>query len=267
MDIQQRNNVHVVGTGAVTMVFAHGFGCDQHMWRLLAPQFEDRFRVLTFDLVGSGNSDLAAYDVQKYASLHGYVADLLEIIDAFAQGPVIFVGHSVSSMIGLLATIASPERFAAQIMIGPSPCYVNDADYTGGFMREDIDELLATVESNYLGWSSAMAPAIMGAPQQPELSVELTNSFCRTDPDIAKHFARVTFLSDHRADLPKSQVPALILQCSDDLIAPMSVGEYMHRMLPRSTLSVIENVGHCPHLSAPSASSAAMEAFLASLSH
>jgi sigma-B regulation protein RsbQ len=168
-------------------------------------------------------------------------------------------------MIGLLAGVAAPERFLAHVMIGPSPCYIDDGDYVGGFKRSDIDGLLETLESNYLGWSSAMAPAIMGAPEQPELGVELTNSFCRTDPAIAKHFARVTFLSDHRADLPKSQVPALVLQCSDDLIAPMAVGEYMHRVLPRSTLSVIDNVGHCPHLSAPSASSAAMEDFMASL--
>ncbi len=265
MDVQRRNHVHVTGAGPVTMVFIHGFGCDQNMWRLLAPQFADRYRILTYDLVGSGQSDLAAYDRNKYASLQGYAADLLEIVDQFAPGPVIVVGHSVSAMIGLLATIAAPERFIAQIMIGPSPCYINDGDYTGGFTRQDIDDLLATMESNYLGWSSAMAPAIMGAPTQPELGVELTNSFCRTDPEIAKHFARVTFLSDHRPDLPKSVVPTLILQCSQDLIAPLSVGEYLHHVLPRSTLSVIDNVGHCPHLSAPCASSASMEEFLSAL--
>ncbi len=265
MDIAKRNNVRVAGQGDVSMVFAHGFGCDQNMWRLLAPKFEDRFRVITFDLVGSGGSDLSAYDRDKYASLNGYASDLLEIMDAYARGPVIFVGHSVSAMSGLLATIAAPERFAAQIMVGPSPCYINDGDYIGGFSQADIDDLLATVESNYLGWSSAMAPVIMGAPEQPALGVELTNSFCRTDPEIAKHFARVTFCADHRDDLPKSSVPALILQCSDDLIAPTCVGEYMHRTLPRASLALIDNVGHCPHLSAPSASSAAMEDFLASL--
>ena len=267
MDVQRRNNVHVSGDGPVTMVFVHGFGCDQNMWRLLTPAFAQRYRILTLDLVGSGRSDLSAYDAEKYASLHGYVTDLLEVVERFAAGPVIFVGHSVSAMIGLLATIAAPERFLAQIMIGPSPCYVNDSDgsYIGGFSRQDIDELLTSVESNYLGWSSAMAPVIMGAPSQPELAVELTNSYCRTDPDIAKHFARVTFLSDHRADLPKSTVPALILQCSDDLIAPRSVGQYMQRVLPHSTLTIIDNVGHCPHLSSPCASSAAMEDFLAKL--
>jgi len=245
------------------MVFAHGFGCDQTMWRFLAPAYENRFRTVAFDLVGSGRSDLAAYDRDKYASLHGHADDLLEILDEFASGPVVFVGHSVSTMIGLLATIKAPERFAAQVMVGPSPCYINDGDYIGGFTREDIDELLETMDANYLGWSSSMAPVIMGAPNQPALGEELTSSFCRNDPEIAKHFARVTFLSDHRADLARSQVPALILQCSDDLIAPRPVGDYLHRHLPRSTLSVIQNVGHCPHMSAPADSSRAIDAFLA----
>jgi sigma-B regulation protein RsbQ len=264
MSVQRRNHVHVRGKGPRTMLFAHGFGCDQNMWRLLAKRFEDRFKLVLFDLVGSGNSDLAAYDKAKYGSLQGYADDVLEIMDEFAQGPVVFVGHSVSAMIGLLATIAAPERFAAQVMLGPSPCYINDGDYVGGFTRADIDGLLDTLESNFLGWSSTMAPAIMGAPGQPELGEELTNSFCRTDPDIAKHFARVTFLSDHRADLPRSPTPALIVQCSDDIIAPRSVGEYMHAAMPRSVLHVIENVGHCPHLSSPNASAGAMESFLAS---
>ena len=247
------------------MVFAHGFGCDQNMWRLLAPVFEDRYQVVLYDLVGSGRSDLSAYDRDKYASLHGHASDVLEIVDAVASGPVVFVGHSVSAMIGLLATVRAPERFAAQVMLGPSPCYVNDGDYEGGFTRADIEGLLDTLDANYLGWSSTMAPAIMGAPEQPELAVELTNSFCRTDPEIAKHFARVTFLGDHRADVARSPTPALIVQCSDDLIAPRSVGEFMARTLQRPTLRVIDNVGHCPHLSAPSASASAMEQFLARL--
>ena len=261
--VKNRNNVHVSGKGAATMVFAHGFGCDQTMWRFLAPAYEERFRTIEFDHVGSGRSDLSAYDRDKYGSLHGYADDLLEIIDEFASGPVIFVGHSVSTMIGLLATIKAPHKFSAQIMVGPSPCYINDGDYIGGFDREDIDELLETMDANYLGWSSNMAPVIMGAPDRPELGQELTNSFCRTDPEIAKHFARVTFLSDHRADLPKLQSPTLILQCSDDVIAPQAVGEYMKKTLPRAKLTVIENVGHCPHLSAPSASVSAIEDFLA----
>jgi sigma-B regulation protein RsbQ len=265
MSVKTRNNVRIAGEGegAATMVFAHGFGCDQTMWRFLAPAFEERFRTITFDLVGSGGSDLSAYDRAKYGSLHGYADDLLEILDEFASGPVVFVGHSVSTMIGLLATIKAPERFVAQVMVGPSPCYVNDGDYVGGFSREDIDELLETMDANYLGWSSSMAPAIMGAPNRPELRQELTDSFCRNDPEIAKHFARVTFLSDHRADLAHSTTPALILQCSEDLIAPRAVGDYLRQNLPNSTLHVIDNVGHCPHLSAPTASSEAIEVFLA----
>jgi sigma-B regulation protein RsbQ len=261
MDVLRRNNVHVSGDGAATLLFAHGFGCDQNMWRLLAPCFSDRFRVVTFDLVGSGQSDLTAYDRTKYASLQGYADDVLEIVDVAATGPVVFVGHSVSAMIGMLADLKRPT-FAGQIMIGPSPCYINQGDYIGGFERSDIESLLETLESNYLGWSSSMAPAIMGAPGQPELGVELTNSFCRTDPDIAKQFARVTFLSDNRVDLACEHTPTLILQCTDDLIAPVPVGEYMVRTMPNATLKLIENIGHCPHLSAPGPSRDAMEEFL-----
>jgi sigma-B regulation protein RsbQ len=243
----------------------HGFGCDQNMWRFVAPHFARDHRVVLLDLVGSGNSDLKAYEPQKYSSLHGYAQDMIEVIEALQLSDVIFVGHSVSAMIGALANIARPDLFRAQVMVGPSPSYINDGDYVGGFSRSDIEGLLETMESNYLGWSSNMAPAIMGAPQQPELAVELTNSFCRTDPEIAKQFARVTFLSDHRADLPKLPAPALILQCSEDLIAPRAVGEYMSRAIPRCTLKIIQNVGHCPHLSAPSASVAAIEEFLATV--
>nr|WP_063571618.1 alpha/beta hydrolase [Luteibacter rhizovicinus] len=265
MSVQVRNNVRVVGDGPTTMVFAHGFGCDQNMWRLLAPAFSQRFRVVLFDLVGSGHSDLSEYDSRKYESLHGYAHDVVEVIQEFGKGPVIFVGHSVSAMIGALADLKAPDVFAAHIMIGPSPCYINDGDYVGGFTREDIDSLLETLESNYLGWSSTMAPAIMGAPGQPELSEELTNSFCRTDPEIAKQFARVTFLSDNRSDIGKLTHPSLILQCTDDIIAPVQVGEYLHRTIPNSTRRLIENVGHCPHLSEPRASIDAMKDFLATL--
>ncbi len=232
------------------------------MWRLLTPAFASRFRLVLFDHVGSGRSDLSAYDRAKYDSLHGYASDVNELLDEFANGPVIFVGHSVSAMIGMLADRARPGRIVGHVMVGPSPCYVNDGDYVGGFQRSDIDELLATLEGNYLGWASSMAPAIMGVPERPALSEELNNSFCRTDPEIAKQFARVTFLSDHRQALPELDTPTLILQCSEDLIAPVEVGEYMHRVLPRSMLRIIDNVGHCPHLSAPSASTDAIEDFL-----
>jgi sigma-B regulation protein RsbQ len=216
-----------------------------------------------FDLVGSGASDLSAYDKQKYQSLQGYADDVLEIVREFSVGPAVFVGHSVSAMIGMLANLKDASPFAAQVMIGPSPCYINDGDYVGGFSRADIEGLLSTLESNYLGWSSNMAPAIMGAPEQPELSADLTNSFCRTDPDIAKHFARATFLSDHRSQLPLLATPTLIVQCNDDIIAPVSVGHYMKQKLPRSTLRVIDNVGHCPHLSSPGQCAQATDEFLA----
>lgn len=265
MSVRSRNNVNIFGEGNITMVFAHGFGCDQNMWRYLAPEFSSRFKIILFDLVGSGNSDISAYDFQKYDSLEGYADDVLEIISECSDGPVIFIGHSVSAMIGVLATIKAPDKFLAQIMVGPSPCYINDGNYIGGFSRADIEELCQTMENNYLGWSSTMAPAIMGAPEQPELGQELTNSFCRTDPKIAKHFARVTFLSDHRAELPLSTTPALILQCSDDFIAPCTVGEYMQRVMPNAELCIIDNVGHCPHLSAPDASTAAIKKYLCAL--
>ena len=265
MSVQARNNVTVGGDGKTTLVFAHGFGCDQNMWRLLAPRFASRFRTVSFDHVGSGKSDLKAYDRAKYDSLNGYASDLLEIVEEFAEGPVVFVGHSVSAMVGMLAGIQAPENFAGHVMVGPSPCYINDGDYVGGFNREDIDSLLDMLESNYLGWASNMAPAIMGAPDQPDLTVELTNSFCRTDPEIAKHFARVTFLSDNRADVAKLKAPTLIIQSTEDLIAPTAVGDYLHRELPNSMLRVVDNVGHCPHLSAPSQSSDAMDEFLATL--
>lgn len=261
MSVLARNNVHVHGKGP-PMVFVHGFGCDQSMWRFLAPHFAESHTCVLMDLVGNGRSDLSAYDHDKYSTLEGYAGDLCEVLAEVTDAPAICVGHSVSAMIGMLANLRSTDQFLAQVMIGPSPCYINDGDYVGGFEREDIASLLETLESNYLGWSSNMAPAIMGAPGQPELAQELTNSFCRTDPEIAKQFARVTFLSDHRADLPRLQAPTLVLQCSDDLIAPLSVGEYMRRTVPNCTLHVIENVGHCPHLSAPSASVAAIEQFL-----
>jgi sigma-B regulation protein RsbQ len=264
MSVLRRNNVTLRGRpSGRPMLFAHGFGCDQNMWRFVAPAFEDEYRVVLFDHVGAGGSDLAAYDEQKYAALDGYAADVLELCAELDLRDVVFVGHSVSAMIGALANLRDPPRFAAQIMIGPSPCYINDGAYVGGFTRADIESLLDTLESNYLGWSSTMAPAIMGAPDQPELAGELTNSFCRTDPDIAQQFARVTFLSDVRPALPRLTTPTLIVQCSDDLIAPLSVGEYMHRALPHSTLSVVANIGHCPHLSAPSASADAIDRFLA----
>ncbi|WP_395607007.1 alpha/beta fold hydrolase [Pseudomonas sp. B22129] len=263
MNLQHRNNVSVMGSGTSTLVFSHGFGCNQAMWNYLAPQFFDRFRVVMYDLVGAGLSDLTAFDKTKYNTLDGYARDLNELINAFAVGPVILVSHSVSAMIGTLADRLAPGRIAAHVMIGPSPRYIDDAGYVGGFKRSDIDDLLDTLDSNYLGWSSAMAPVIMGAPDQPALSEALTDSFCRTEPEIAKQFARVTFTSDNRQDVAGLTTPVLILQSSDDLIAPVAVGEYLHSVLPNSTYCLVDNVGHCPHMSAPQACAAAMEGFLA----
>jgi sigma-B regulation protein RsbQ len=260
--IEKRNNVVGLGAGERTMMFAHGFGCDQNMWRFLVPAFEDRFRIVLFDHVGAGGSELSAYSREKYGSLGGYAADVVEIARAVDMRGGIFVGHSVSAMIGVLAAIEAPELFDALVLIGPSPCYVNDSDYVGGFSRAELDELLEFLDSNHMGWSAAMAPVIMGNPERPELGEELTNSFCMTDPEIAKHFARTTFLSDNRADLARLKTPVLILQCSEDVIAPEAVGDYVHRALSNSSFVQMRATGHCPNLSAPEETIAAMERFL-----
>jgi sigma-B regulation protein RsbQ len=263
VDVLKRNNVKVLGRpNAQPMVFVHGFGCDQNMWRLVVPAFEPDYRVVLLDLVGAGNSDLAAWSSAKYQTLNGHAADMLEICRALSLEDVIFVGHSVSAMIGVLAARSESERFASLVLIGPSPCYIDGAGYAGGFSREDIEQLLEALDSNYLGWSSAMAPVIMGNPERPELSAELENSFCRTDPKIARHFARVTFLSDNRADLPLVRTPTLVLQCSEDVIAPPAVGEYVSRSMPAARLVMMKATGHCPNLSAPKETIAAMRAFL-----
>ncbi|MBG0832178.1 alpha/beta hydrolase [Planomonospora sp. ID67723] len=260
---KERNNINFLGNPAGRpILFSHGFGCDQNMWRFVAPAFTDRYRVVLFDHVGAGASDLASYSFERYSSLGGYARDVLEICREADLEDVVFVGHSVSAMIGVLAEIEEPERFGGLVLVGPSPCYIDDGDYVGGFTREDIDELLESLESNYLGWSSAMAPMIMGNPDRPELGAELTNSFCRTDPAIARHFAGVTFLSDNRADLRRVRTPTLILQCSNDVIAPQTVGEYVHRAIPGSELVVMEASGHCPNLSAPQETVDAIRAFL-----
>jgi sigma-B regulation protein RsbQ len=244
------------------MLFAHGFGCDQNMWRYVAPAFEDEYRVVLFDHVGAGRSDLAAYDRRKYSSLNGYATDILELCRELELHDVIFVGHSVSAMMGILAATVEPDRFQRLVLVGPSPRYLNDVGYVGGFAPEDIDGLLESLESNYLGWSGAMAPTIMGNPDRPELGEELTNSFCRTDPAIAKHFARVTFLSDNRSDLASVDIPTLVLQTREDVIAPIEVGEYVERALPQGELVVLDATGHCPNLSAPEQTIAAIKAFL-----
>jgi sigma-B regulation protein RsbQ len=263
MDVLTRNNVRVSGDPAAQpIMFAHGFGCDQNMWRFVAADFEATHRVVLFDYVGFGDSDHGAWDAERYGSLRGYADDVLEICRALQLSDVIFVGHSVSSMIGVLAANTEPDRFSRLVLIGPSPRYIDDDGYVGGFAREAITGLLESLESNYLGWSTAMAPVIIGNPDRPELGEELTNSFCRTDPEIAAQFARVTFLSDNREDLGQVRVPTLVLQCSEDAIAPRSVGEYVHSHVAGSQLVLMRATGHCPNLSAPEETIAAIRAFL-----
>jgi sigma-B regulation protein RsbQ len=263
MGIRERNNVTVAGDASSRpMVFAHGFGCDQNMWRHVEPAFRDSYRTVLFDYVGAGHSDLSAYDPERYATLDGYAADVIEICEELDLTDAVFVGHSVSAMVGALASIAVPQRIGALVMIGPSPRYIDDGPYVGGFTAADIDGLLDSLDSNYLGWSSAMAPVIMGNPDRPELGAELTESFCRTDPDIQRRFARATFLSDNRADLELVKVPTLVLQCTDDVIAPDAVGRHVADQIPGSVLLKLSATGHCPNLSAPAETTEAIRAFL-----
>jgi sigma-B regulation protein RsbQ len=264
MTVLERNNVVVHGSPeARPMVFAHGFGCDQNMWRYVWPSFEADHRVVLFDHVGAGGSDASAHDPARHGSLQGYAEDVLEICRALELRDVVFVGHSVSAMIGVLAAAAEPDRFGALVLVGPSPRYIDDEGYTGGFTREDIEGLLESLDSNYLGWSSAMAPVIMANEDRPELAEELTESFCRADPEIAAQFARVTFLSDNRADLERVRTPSLVIQCTDDAIAPEAVGAYVHERLAGSRLALLDATGHCPNLSAPEETVAAIRSFLA----
>jgi sigma-B regulation protein RsbQ len=266
MEVEERNNVVLAGPGdGRPMMFAHGFGCDQNMWRFVEPAFRDSFRTVLFDYVGAGRSDLGSYDPVRYSTLDGYARDVVDICDALNLEDVIFVGHSVSAMIGVLAALSAPGRFGALVMVGPSPRYIDEGDYIGGFSREDIDALLDSLESNYLGWSSAMAPTIMGNADRPELGAELTASFCRTDPEVQKRFARATFLSDNRADLARVALPTLILQCEDDVIAPPAVGEYVSRQIAGSTFVRLRATGHCPNLSAPGETVEAIRAFVSAL--
>jgi sigma-B regulation protein RsbQ len=251
MEVLQRNNVVVKGSGSQSMVFSHGFGCDQNMWRLVSPAFDDRYRTVLFDHVGSGRSDLAAYDSEKYSSLSGYADDLLEIGETLGLKGAVFVGHSVSAMVGVLASIKAPEMFDSLVLVGPSPRYIDDDGYRGGFKSNDIEELLESLADNHMGWSMAMAPAIMGNADRPELGQELTDSFCRTDPEIARQFAKVTFTSDNRAELPLVTARTLVLQCEDDIIASEEVGEYVRQAIPDCSYKLLDASGHCPNLSAP----------------
>ncbi|WP_143961819.1 alpha/beta fold hydrolase [Litoribacter populi] len=251
IDIKTKHNVTRAGNGSQTIMFAHGYGCDQNMWRFVAPAFEDKYDVVLFDYIGSGQTNDDLYDFDRYSSLEAHAEDIIQICEEMELKDVIFVGHSVSSMIGVLAAGKRPELFNHLIMIGPSPCYINKDNYYGGFSKEDIDELVETLESNYVGWSSFITPVIVGNPDQPEFTEELNSSFCRMNPDIAKHFAKVTFLGDNREDLNKVSVPSLVIQSDPDSIAPVKVGQYVHQNLPNSTYKKLEASGHCPHLTAP----------------
>ncbi len=260
--ILKRNNVTIFGDGKQVILFAHGFGCDQNMWRFVTPAFQEDYKIILFDYVGCGKSDSTAYNAERYSELHGYAQDILDICDALQLEEIIFVGHSVSSMIGLLAAIDRPELFSKMIFVSPSPRYLNDTDYKGGFSREDLDGLLDVMDNNYVGWANFLAPVIMKNQDRPELSKELEESFCATDPLIARNFAEVTFFSDNRSDLSNLTLPCLILQCADDALAPDEVGAYVHQMVKGSTLKRMKATGHCPHMSHPEETIAFIQEFL-----
>lgn len=263
-DIARRHNLHRKGRpGAQPMLFAHGFGCDQQMWRFVAPAFEASHEVVLFDHIGCGGSDASAYDDERHATLDGYARDVVDIVEALDLRDVVFVGHSVSAQIGLLAAIRAPERFARLVLVGPSARYLNDPpDYKGGFERPDIDGLIDMMDRNLLGWANFLAPLVMSPDNPAELTEELRASLCASDPYITRRFALATFLSDNRADVPKVTVPALLIQCAHDSIAPMEAGLWLHRHLPGSTLHVLEAAGHCPHMTHPHATIAAMRQYL-----
>lgn len=260
--LKKKYNIITIGNGPRIMIFAHGFGCDQSMWRFVTPAFKDDFTLILFDQMGAGESDVSFFDRNRYSTLHGYASDLIEIVDGLHLKDVIFIGHSVSAMVGVLAANQRADLFAKLVLVGPSPCYFKDRDYDGGFDREALEELLRQADSDYLGWSRSMAPAIMGRPDRPEFGVELTNSFCKTNAELAKHFARVLFLSDNRSDLKLLKTPSLILQCAQDIVAPERVGQYMHDQLPNSRLHFLKAVGHCPHVSEPEETIEAIRNFI-----
>ncbi len=265
MSILRRNNVKVFGKGERVLMFAHGFGCDQVMWRYITPAFEENYKIVLFDYVGCGKSEIAAYDENRYTSLHGYALDIIEICEELHLSNIILVGHSVSSMIGILASIQRPDIFNSLILVCPSSCYLNKDDYSGGFDRKDLEELLQVMENNYIGWSDYLAPIVMKNSERPELTEELTNSFCSMDHQITRNFARVTFFSDNRKDLSKVRVPSLILQCSQDDIAPERVGKFINERLKESSIIFMKATGHCPHMSHPAETIQCMKDFIAQI--
>ncbi|MDQ2719111.1 MAG: alpha/beta hydrolase [Bacteroidota bacterium] len=260
--IVERNNVKITGKGSKVILFAHGFGCDQHSWDFIVDEFTENYKVILFDYVGAGKSDLKSYNSEKYGSLDGYAQDILDICGELGLKNIIFVGHSVSAMIGLLAANKEPSYFEKLVFVGPSPRYLNEPGYIGGFERSDLDSLFEFMDNNYLGWSESLGPAIIGNPERPELGKFMSNSFCSTDPDIAKEFAKVTFFSDNRADLGKLTIPSLTLQCQEDIIAPVPVGQYVHNHVGNNLLVMLKAKGHCPHISEPAETVAAIKAFI-----
>ncbi|MGC1242903.1 MAG: alpha/beta hydrolase [Chryseosolibacter sp.] len=260
--ILARNNVKVTGNGKKPMLFAHGFGCDQTMWRYITPAFENDYQVIVFDYVGSGKSDLAAYHEGRYSTLNGYALDILEICEELNLRDVMFVGHSVSSMTGLLAAIKEPDYFAELILIAPSPRYLNEKGYVGGFDKTDVDRILDNMGKDYEGWANGAAPDVMKNPDRPDLSAELVQSFLSIKPSIARNFMAATFFTDNRKDLLKLKKPSLIVQTEDDRIVPIEVGDYLHAHLENSTLKVLKASGHYPHLSHPRETIRVMKAYL-----
>ena len=247
-----RYAIKTFGSTSNPMVFAHGLGCNQTMWKDVAPAFQSTHQIVMFDLMGFGNSDTSCFSYERYQTLEGYADDFIEVVEETCFEPAVFVSHSVSGMIGILAACKRPDLFRQLILIGPSACYLNDGEsYLGGFEKQDIEGLIDAMQSNYLGWAGQMAPAIMGNAERPELTDTLRDSFCRTNPEIARHFAALTFWSDNRSDLAKAYTPALILQCAEDVIAPVEVGKYVADQMPNATFVQLRATGHCPHVSHP----------------
>lgn len=267
MNVLKRNNVTVIGEGKQSILFANGYGCDQNVWRHVTPEFKKDYKIVLFDYVGTGKSDLSAYQTNRYNSLYGYAQDAIDICEALNLSEVIIVGHSVGAMVAALAHIQAPQYFSSLVLIGPSPSYINEGNYTGGFERSDIDELMEMLNENYVGWSSNMAPAIMGNPDRPELGQELTASFCSMPPEIAKKFGKVTFLSDLRKEMMAIKIPTAILQCSEDIIVPEIVGHYLNEQIQNSQLFTLQATGHCPNLSAPAEITKVIKQFIAKVAN
>ncbi len=259
----RKNNVSISGSGSKTLVFVHGYGCDQSMWRFVAPQFELSHRVVLYDLTGMGQSDLSEYDFKAYRTLQRHADDLTAILEDLEVSDGVLIGHSVGATIACLAALKCPERISALALVAPSPSFMNDAAYTGGFDREALEGLVNLMDENFLGWTSRVTPTIAGEDRAGETAAELTQSFCRTDPAIAKHFGRITFLADHRADMKRVEAPAAIIQCTDDALAPVDVGVWLSENMKRGTLKFIEATGHCPHMTEPAKTTEAIREFLA----